>query len=120
LDAANCYQQTPNNAHEEASCYVKAAGCYRKESFKEGVSALQKAIIIYTTDGRFGMAAKYEKEIAELYENNDDSKSAIPHYETAAQYFESENSTSTANGCMLKVAHFCAEAQDYKKSHKNL
>jgi len=118
MDAANCYHQTPNNAHEEATCFVKAAGCYRKESYKLAVAALQNAINIYTTDGRFGVAAKYEKEIAELYENNDETTSAIPHYETAAQYFESENSTSTANGCLLKVAQFCADAKDFKKAIK--
>jgi len=116
IDAANCYAQTPNNGHEIAACYVKASGCYKKENYKESVAALEKALSLYTTDGRFGMAAKYEKEIAEIYENNNDVKNAIPHYETAAQYFEGENSTSTANGCLLKVAHFAAEAQDYKKA----
>jgi len=116
LDAANCYQQTPNNGHEEASCYVKAASCYKKEAYKEAVTALQKAIDIYSSDGRFGMAAKYEKEVAELYENNNENASAIPHYEIAARYFDSENSSSTANGCRLKVAQFCAESQDYKKA----
>jgi len=116
LDAANCYAQTPNNGHEEAACYVKASSCYKKESFRESVDALQKAINIYTSDGRFSMAAKYEKEIAEIYENNNDPKNAVPHYETAAQYFEGENSTSTANSCLLKVAQFAAEAADYKKA----
>lgn len=118
LEAANCFSQAPNNQHEVATCYVKASGCYKKESYLEAISALKKAVNLYATDGRFGMAAKHEKDIAELFENNGDTTNAMTHYETAAHYFEGENSTSTANGCLLKVATFAAEAKDYAKAIK--
>jgi len=109
---------TPNNGHEAAGCYVKAAGCYKKESYKEAVNAMTKAIQLYTSDGRFSMAAKYEKEVAEIFEENADIKNAVTHYETSANYYEAENSPSTANACLLKVAHFAASEGDYPKAIK--
>jgi len=116
--AADCFLDTPNNAHEAAGCFIKAAGCYKKENFKDAATALEKAIGLYTADGRFSMAAKYEKEVAEVYEENRLISEAISHYETAARYFETENSPSSANSCMLKVAHFAAEQEDYAKAVK--
>jgi len=116
MEAAQCFLQSNNSQHEAATCYIKASGCFKKESHKEAADALLKAIALYTADGRFSMAAKYEKDLAELFEANNDIANAMGHYETAAEYFAGENSPSSANGCLLKVAHFAATAEDYKKA----
>lgn len=64
--------------------------------------------------GRFANAAKLEKEIGELYENDNQSEKCIKHYQQAANYFQGEDSTAAANQCLLKVAHFNALLEKYE------
>lgn len=40
----------------------------------------------------------------------------MQHYEQAADYFKGEESTSSANKCMLKVAQYAAQLEDYEKA----
>lgn len=41
---------------------------------------------------------------------------AVQHYEQAADYFKGEESTSSANKCLLKVAQYAAQLEDYNKA----
>lgn len=41
---------------------------------------------------------------------------SVQHYEQAADYFKGEESTSAANKCMLKVAQYAAQLEDYEKA----
>jgi len=41
---------------------------------------------------------------------------SIQHYEQAADYFKGEESVSSANKCMLKVAQYAAQLEDYEKA----
>lgn len=40
----------------------------------------------------------------------------MQHYEQAADYFRGEESVSSANKCMLKVAQYAAQLEDYEKA----
>ena len=63
------------------------------------------------------MAAKYHQSIAEMYESDPNTlNKAIEHYEKAADYFKGEESVSSANKCMLKVAQYAAQMEDYEKA----
>uniref|UniRef100_A0A6Q2WZP4 N-ethylmaleimide-sensitive factor attachment protein, alpha b n=1 Tax=Esox lucius TaxID=8010 RepID=A0A6Q2WZP4_ESOLU len=42
--------------------------------------------------------------------------SAIAHYEQAADYYKGEESTSSANKCLLKVATYAAQLEQYQKA----
>ena len=42
----------------------------------------------------------------------------MQHYEQAAEYFKGEESHSSANKCMLKVAEYCATLEKYEKAIK--
>lgn len=67
--------------------------------------------------GRFVMAAKYHQSIAEMYESDPNTLTkTIQHYEQAADYFKGEESVSSANKCMLKVAQYAAQMEDYEKA----
>jgi len=79
---------------------------------------LIQAIDYLAEDGRFSMAAKYHKEIAELYEADGTFQEAIKHYQTSGDMYETENSVSHANGCFLKVAHIAANLEDYETAIK--
>lgn len=83
----------------------------------EAASCLIKAIEIYTDMGRFTMAAKHHQSIAEMYESEAvDLELAVHHYEQAADYFRGEESISSANKCLLKVAQYAAQLKNYEKA----
>merc|ERR1712100_136507 len=51
---------------------------------------------MYVAEGRFSIAAKHQKDIAEIYEG--------------------ENASSSANQCLLKVALFSAQLEKYARA----
>lgn len=103
--------------HDAATNFVDASNCYKKCDPNEAVSCLLKAIEIYTDMGRFTVAAKQHQNIAELYETECvDLSRAMQHYEQAADYFRGEESTSSANKCMLKLAQYAAQLEHYDKA----
>jgi alpha-soluble NSF attachment protein len=105
------------NKHDSATNYVDAANCYKKTDPKEAVASLQKAVDIYTDMGRFTIAAKHHQTIAEIFESEvADLDKAMQHYEQAADYFKGEESNSSANKCMLKVAQYAAQLENYDKA----
>ncbi|KAL5720877.1 hypothetical protein ACHQM5_013506 [Ranunculus cassubicifolius] len=113
LKLAGCHIKLESK-HETASAYVDAANAYKKISPKEAISCLEKAVTFFSEIGRLSMAGKYCKEIGELYEADKDSTQAIKYLERAAELFSSEEVTTTANQCRLKVAQLSAELNDYK------
>lgn len=88
----------------------------KKTNITKARECLLKGIDFYTEEGRFSMAAKYQKEIAEMCESDEDIASAMEAYETAAEYYEGEGAVSSANQCLLKVAHHAAIQEDYEKA----
>jgi alpha-soluble NSF attachment protein len=57
------------------------------------------------------------QSIAEIYETEaPDLESATRHYEQAGDYFRGEESNSSANKCILKVAQYAAQLADYEKA----
>ncbi|RZF46430.1 hypothetical protein LSTR_LSTR012505 [Laodelphax striatellus] len=117
-EAANLHTKA-GSRHDAASNFVDAANCYKKSDPNEAVQCLLKAIEIYTDMGRFTMAAKHHQTIAEMYETEAvDLDRAVQHYEQAADYFKGEESNSSANKCMLKVAQYAAQLENYDKAIK--
>ncbi|GAB6020995.1 hypothetical protein CHUAL_003635 [Chamberlinius hualienensis] len=103
--------------HDAATAYVDAGNCYKKIDAKESISVLLKAVDIYTDMGRFTIAAKHHITIAEIYESDViELDKAIQHYELAADYFKGEESNSSANKCLLKVAQYAAQLEQYDKA----
>lgn len=114
--AANLHQKA-GVRHDAATNFVDASNCYKKCDAAEAVNCILKAIDIYTDMGRFTVAAKQHQNIAELYETECvDLSLAMQHYEQAADYFRGEESTSSANKCMLKLAQYAAQLEHYDKA----
>ncbi|NXC39273.1 SNAA protein, partial [Penelope pileata] len=92
-------------------------GTVRRPCFPEAINCLIRAIEIYTDMGRFTIAAKHHISIAEIYETElVDVEKAIAHYEQAADYYKGEESNSSANKCLLKVATYAAQLEQYQKA----
>uniref|UniRef100_A0A673BE87 N-ethylmaleimide-sensitive factor attachment protein, alpha b n=1 Tax=Sphaeramia orbicularis TaxID=375764 RepID=A0A673BE87_9TELE len=103
---------------EACDMYVRAANMYKMaKNWCEAINCLNRAIEIYTDMGRFTIAAKHHITIAEIYETElVDIDKAVAHYEQAADYYKGEESTSSANKCLLKVATYAAQLEQYPKA----
>jgi len=115
MKAADCFIKS-DARHEAASAYVNAAGVIKKGNYKCAIEYLQRAVTYYAEEGRFSIAAKNQKEIAEIYESESDYENCMEGFEKAATYYEGENSPSSANGCLLKVAQYAAQVEKYDKA----
>ncbi|GIY58318.1 hypothetical protein CEXT_158801 [Caerostris extrusa] len=81
----------------------------------EAIKCITKAIEYYTDMGRFTVAAKHHMTIAEIYETElADIEKAMQHYEQAADFLEEKN--QIANKCMLSVAKYAAQLEQYEKA----
>lgn len=112
---ANCHLKL-DSKHEAAQAYVDAAHCYKKTSTNESISCLGQAVDLFCDIGRINMAARYFKEIAELYEADANIEKAMEYFEKAADLFQSEEVTTSANQCKQKVAQFAAQLEKYPTS----
>ncbi|XP_030650219.1 N-ethylmaleimide-sensitive factor attachment protein, alpha b isoform X3 [Chanos chanos] len=103
---------------EACDMYARAANMFKMaKNWSEAINCLNRAIEIYTDMGRFTIAAKHHVTIAEVFEAElVDIEKAIAHYEQAADYYKGEESTSSANKCLLKVASYAAQLEQYPKA----
>ncbi|RDX79196.1 hypothetical protein CR513_40413 [Mucuna pruriens] len=115
IKLANCHLKLESK-HEAAQAYVDAAHCYKKTNINEAVSCLNHAVNLFCDIGRLSMAARYLKEIAELYESEQNIEQALIYYEKSADFFQNEEVTTSANQCKQKVAQFAAQLEQYQKS----
>ncbi|PIN13349.1 Protein required for fusion of vesicles in vesicular transport, alpha-SNAP [Handroanthus impetiginosus] len=112
---ANCHLKL-DSTHEAANAYADAAHCYKKTNTKESISCLEQSVNLFMDIGRLNMSARYYKEIAELYEQEQNLEQAIVSYENAADLFQSEEVTTSANQCKQKIAQFAAQLEQYPKA----
>ncbi|KAK7339999.1 hypothetical protein VNO77_20690 [Canavalia gladiata] len=115
IKSSKCHMKV-DNKYDAANAYVDAARCYKKTSTKGAISCLNQAVTIFTEIGRHIMAAKYSKEIGELYELNQDIEHAKSYFERAAELFGLADATTSVIQCKLKVAQFSAQLQQYQKA----
>uniref|UniRef100_A0A0D6QXK0 Alpha-soluble NSF attachment protein n=1 Tax=Araucaria cunninghamii TaxID=56994 RepID=A0A0D6QXK0_ARACU len=115
IKLANCHLKLESK-HEAASAYVDAANCYKKTNSQEAMRCLNLAFNFFMEIGRLSIAARHCKEIGELNESNENFELAMEYYERAADLFQSEEQTSAANACQLKVAQFAAQLEQYPKA----
>ncbi|GMY25630.1 alpha-soluble NSF attachment protein-like [Fagus crenata] len=115
IKLSNCHLKC-NSKHEAASAYANAANCYKKTSNKDAISCLDQAVNIFLDIGRHNMAAKYCKEIGDLYELERNIEKATVYFERAAELFEHAEATTSANQCKQKVAEFSAQLEQYPKA----
>lgn len=115
LKLANCHLKLESK-HEAAQAYVDASHCYKKTNISEAVSCLDHAVNLFCDIGRLSMAARYLKEIAELYESEQNIEQAVVYFEKSADFYQNEEVTTSANQCKQKVAQFSAQLEQYQKS----
>jgi alpha-soluble NSF attachment protein len=102
---------------EAAPTFIAASKCYKKCNPEDAISALKMAIEILVERGRFHAAAAHQKDIAQIYETDlINIEEAIQAYQLAADWYGGEEATAQANACLLKVAEFSAQLEQYEKA----
>uniref|UniRef100_A0A8C1TY35 N-ethylmaleimide-sensitive factor attachment protein, beta b n=1 Tax=Cyprinus carpio TaxID=7962 RepID=A0A8C1TY35_CYPCA len=108
--AARLHMQLQNK-HDSATSFIDAGNAFKKADPQE-VYASQDEYTIYDF-----LIPKHHITIAEVYESElVDIEKAIAHYEQAADYYKGEESNSSANKCLLKVASYSAQLEQYPKA----
>ena len=97
---------------------VEAANCFKRADTGKAMESYERAIDLYNKLGRFTFSAKMHRALAELCESLNDcpAKKTVANYEKAAQYFDMEGQTASANQCYLKVATHYATMEKYSKA----
>ncbi|XP_020577536.1 alpha-soluble NSF attachment protein-like [Phalaenopsis equestris] len=112
---ASCHLKS-DSKHEAASAYVDAANCYKKNSAQDAAQSLNQAVNLFMEIGRLNMAARYYKELGDIYEQEQNLDKSMDYFERAADLFLSEEVTTSANQCKQKVAQFAAQLEQYPKA----
>ncbi|PUZ38115.1 hypothetical protein GQ55_9G171300 [Panicum hallii var. hallii] len=112
---ADCHLQG-DSKHEAASAYVEAANCYKKFSPPDAAQALNNAVNLFLEIGRLNMAARYSKDIGEIYQQEQDLENAAVYLSRAADLFDSEGQSSQANTMTQKIAEIYAQLEKYQKA----
>ncbi|KAK3150061.1 hypothetical protein QOZ80_3AG0227330 [Eleusine coracana subsp. coracana] len=112
---ADCHLQG-DNKHEAASAYVEAANCYKKFSPQDTAEALNNAVNLFLETGRLNMAARYSKDIGEIYQQEQDLENAAVYLNRAADLFDSEGQSSQANSMTQKIAEIYAQLEKYQEA----
>ncbi|GJW93531.1 alpha-soluble NSF attachment protein-like protein [Tanacetum coccineum] len=112
---AECYLKL-DSKHEAANAFANAGHCYKKTNATECISRLEQALDIFMEIGRLSMSARYCKEIAELYEQTQNLDQAMVYFDKAADLYQGEEVSSSANQCKLKIAQYAAELEQYPRA----
>uniref|UniRef100_A0AAY4B0A1 Alpha-soluble NSF attachment protein n=1 Tax=Denticeps clupeoides TaxID=299321 RepID=A0AAY4B0A1_9TELE len=113
--------------HDAAAHFIDAGHAFKKSDPEEAIKCLSRAIEIYTDMGRFTIAAKHHVSIAEIYESEllDIDKvgnNVLVHHLYLCEFVSLIccNGTlfcrSAANKCLLKVASYAAQLEQYQKA----
>jgi len=84
--------------------------------FLDAILSFSLAIDIFSDSGRFGLAAKYQQEVAKLHEVGSSLTASISAYESASKLYSINSSIAHANECDLKIAELSILNDDFKKS----
>ncbi|KAL0805573.1 hypothetical protein Bca101_098064 [Brassica carinata] len=113
LKLADCHLKS-DSKHDAANAYAEAAKYYKKVDTNEAASCLERAVNIFCEIGRLNMAAS-GYVFRTLHQKIDQ---AIVYYEKAAEFFQNEEVTTSANQCNLKVAQYASQLEQYEKAIK--
>jgi len=114
--AAECYLKLKDVNYEAAQNYINAVLCYKKTNVTVAVQCMRRGIEIFKDEGKFSTAAKYQKDLGELFEGQPDPENALDAYQASADLYESSDAPKSASPCLLKVAQLSAQLERYDKA----
>eukprot|EP01001_Neometanema_parovale_P008322 NODE_4602_length_1041_cov_52.269063_g4399_i0.p1 GENE.NODE_4602_length_1041_cov_52.269063_g4399_i0~~NODE_4602_length_1041_cov_52.269063_g4399_i0.p1 ORF type:complete len:301 (+),score=89.74 NODE_4602_length_1041_cov_52.269063_g4399_i0:56-904(+) len=101
----------------EAATYLADAGnMFKKVNLEKAAECMERVLIAFDKEARFGKSAKIALELAELYEKERQFEKCVDWYIKAADYYRGEGSITTSNTCRVKVAQYQALAEKYDEA----
>lgn len=83
---------------------IEAANVYKRVDIAAAIETFGKAIKMYCDSGRLGQAARYQKEVADMFESDGNLEMALQMFEQAADLYSKDNKKSNSKDCLVKVA----------------
>ena len=78
LRASDCQQKADSGSSDVVNAIVEAGNCFKMgNDLGKAADAYNQAIMSFEEKQRYGQCAKYQKEVAEMYEASGDFESAI-------------------------------------------
>jgi len=113
---AECREKC-NESSEAANAWWNAAKAYKKTHPDLAIQALSQTIVHLTKSGRFRQAADREKEIGQIYlQEQHDLTKACESFERAAEWYAQEDASATANACYKDAADLLADLEEYPRA----
>ncbi len=82
LRASDCFEKAESGNSDVLTALVEAGNCFKMgNDLQRAVDVFSRAIMAYEEAQRFGQCARYQKEVAEMYEGSGDINSAIVCYQ---------------------------------------
>lgn len=109
----NCAKIQIELQGDPAQSFLDASHCYSFVDKDKSISTKKHALDSYVNGGRFQMAGKIQKQIAEIYEEDLDYLNAAQCFKKAGEYFSMEsNSKSYEQSCIIKFADIMCSIPD--------
>ncbi|KII93757.1 hypothetical protein PLICRDRAFT_101894 [Plicaturopsis crispa FD-325 SS-3] len=113
---AECREKCKESS-EAANAWWNAAKAYKRGFPDLAIQALTQTITHLCQGGRFRQAADREKEIGQIYlQENNDLRKACESYERAGDWYAQEDANATANACFKDAADLHADLEEYPQA----
>jgi len=116
VKAAELYETKSKSETDAVRCYTDAAKSYKNTSPADAIRVYNIAVAKNMENNKFSVAAKLYKDLAELLESEMKTDDAMKAYEKSAECYFAEDSITSGNQMMLRVADFAAQKEDYKRA----
>jgi alpha-soluble NSF attachment protein len=105
------------NCSEEAAAYsTEAAETMGKINPAESIIFYRNAISLNCEVGKFGIAGRLQRKLAERYEEDRNVEDAITQYRQASDYYLGEGLVAQSDLCLAKVAYYQGLNEEFEKS----
>lgn len=101
---------------EAATMFTEAGFGYLKIDKTEALASLNDAIIIYCDHGRFDVAARLERKVADIQYINKHWEEAALHFRKAANFLSGEQMFDQCDSCLELAAYCFVEMKEYQKA----
>lgn len=106
------------NPGDACSSYTDCAKCLKRVDMKSAKAAMDQAIRLNIENNRLPQAARLLKDWAEACEGDESWDEALDAYKRAQQYFNAEDQSQAALGCLAKMATIYVNCDRFAEASK--
>ena len=114
--AGQLFSKASKLKNDSYDTYIEAGKCYKTVNYLESIKNFMSAITILLKEYRFGMAARYYDDIAQMYQDNEDEENSLLYYKEAAKYYTRDNKPTSADKCLEQVGFFLSNKNDFQEA----